>query len=109
MADTLKEKGKGEEQKYNLSQELLFKANSRRNKLLGLWLSDQHFGLQGAAAQEYANELVMIDLDAPGIENVIEKIMLDVEKRTCKLSEQVLREKIAELQKVAENEVKNEE
>ena len=108
MVDTFREKGKGEEHKYNLSQELQFKANSRRNKLLGLWLSEQHFGLQGAEAQEYANELVILDLDAPGIDNVVEKIMLDIGKRNCKLSEQLLREKIIEIQKIAEIEVKNE-
>ena len=108
MADSFKERGKGEEHKFNLSQELQFKANSRRNKLLGLWLSEQHFGLQGSEAQEYANELVVLDLDAPGIDNVVVKILTDAEKHACNLTEDLLHSKISALQKVAEEEIKSE-
>ena len=53
MADSFSKREKGEELKFELDQQLLFKAESRRNKLLGLWLAEI-FGLTDDAANTYA-------------------------------------------------------
>ena len=44
MSDTLKDKERGEEFRFGMSQELQFKIEARRNRLLGEWLVSK-FGL----------------------------------------------------------------
>ena len=77
MADSFSKREKGEERKYEMDQQLLFKAESRRNKLLGLWLAEI-YGLTGADADAYAKEVVIADLDEPGIEDIMRKVMCDI-------------------------------
>jgi hypothetical protein len=54
-----------EEAKYALDQELRFKANARRNKLLGLWAAEK-LGKTGDAAAAYAtiSGILMAGLEA---------------------------------------------
>lgn len=107
MADGFKKREKGEERKYEMDQQLLFKAQSRRNKLLGLWLAEV-FGLSGAAAEAYAKEVVIADLDEPGDEDVVRKVMADIAKNKAPLTEDQVRKKIADLESVALDQVKSE-
>lgn len=107
MADQFSKREKGFEAKYQLDQELAFKAESRRNKLLGLWLAEQ-FGLSGADADAYAKQVVIADMDEPGIEDVMRKVMKDIEDRGAGISEQQVRDKIAELEPLAVTQVKEE-
>ncbi len=107
MADSFSKREKGEERKYELDQQLLFRAESRRNKLLGLWLAEI-FGLTGDAAESYAKEVVVADLDEPGIEDVMRKVMADIEKHSAPVSESQVRAKIGELESVAIDQIKSE-
>lgn len=107
MADSFSKREKGEELKFELDQQLLFKAESRRNKLLGLWLAEI-FGLTGDAADTYAKEVVIADLDEPGIEDVMRKVMNDIEKRSASVTEDQVRAKIGELESVAIDQIKAE-
>lgn len=107
MADSFSKREKGFEAKYQLDQELAFKAESRRNKLLGLWLAE-HFGLSGDDAQAYAKEVIVADMDEPGVEDVMRKVMKDVESRGAGLSEAEVRAKIAELEPIAVQQIRAE-
>jgi len=107
MADAFSKREKGEELKYELDQQLLFKAESRRNKLLGLWLAEI-FGLTGDAANTYAKEVVFSDMDEPGIEDVMRKVMSDIEKYSAPVTEDQIRAKIGELESVAIDQIKAE-
>lgn len=107
MADSFSKREKGEERKYELDQQLMFKAESRRNKLLGLWLAEI-FGLTGSDADAYAKEVVVADLDEPGIEDIMRKVMKDVETRSAPVTEAQIRTKLQELESVAIEQVKNE-
>jgi len=80
MADTFHEIEKGHEAKFKLDKELKFKVQSRRNKLLGLWAAER-MGQGEQDAAVYARELVLLDLNEPGISNVIRRILADFE--TC--------------------------
>jgi len=71
---------KGFEAKYRLDEETRFRVRARRNKLLGLWLA-KAFGLTGEAADGYAKEVVAADLERPGDDDVIEKVMADIRTR----------------------------
>ena len=107
MADSFSRREKGEERKYELDQQLMFKAESRRNKLLGLWLAEI-FGLTGADADAYAKEVVIADLDEPGVEDVMRKVMKDIETHNAPVTEAQVRAKISELESVAIEQVKSE-
>jgi hypothetical protein len=55
------ERQKAFEAKFHLDEELAFKANARRDKLLGLWAA-QKLGLSREAAESYAGSIVDSDL-----------------------------------------------
>ncbi len=107
MSDKLKDREAGEELKFKMSADLEFKASARRNKLLGLWLAEK-FGYKADAANAYAREVVMADLDEPGIEDVVRKVMADIKARKVRVSEADVRKKIVELYSIAIEQVKAE-
>jgi len=55
---TFDKREEGFEKKFAMDEESRFKANARRNKLLGLWAAEK-LGLSGDAANAYAKEVVM--------------------------------------------------
>ncbi len=59
---TFDKREEGFEKKFALDEELKFKADARRNKLLGLWVAEK-LGLTGEAADAYAKEVVAADFD----------------------------------------------
>jgi hypothetical protein len=54
---TFEKREEGFEKRFAVDEELAFKALSRRNKLLGLWLA-QLLGRSGVEAEAYASALV---------------------------------------------------
>ena len=107
MSDVMNDRQKGEERKYQMDQELEFKAEARRNKLLGQWLAGE-FGMGPAETEEYAKEVVIADLDEPGIEDVMRKVMPDIEAKGSDVSEDAVRAKISELNAVAIQQIQDE-
>lgn len=77
MSTTFDDRKKGFETKFQKDQELQFKVNNRRNKLLGLWAAAQ-LGKSGEAADAYAKDVVMADFDKPGDEDVLNKVLKDL-------------------------------
>lgn len=97
----------GEEARFALDQELRFKANARRNKLLGLWAAEQ-FGLTGEAASAYAVEVVKADFEAPGDEDVFRKVRGDFDARGVTVTDHQLHRQMEELMERAVDQVKAE-
>jgi hypothetical protein len=64
------------EKKFEHDQELEFKVNARRTKLLGLWAAGL-MGKAGGDAEAYAKDLVLVDLEKPGDADVVAKLMKD--------------------------------
>lgn len=77
MTDTLRERERGHEARYKLSEELRFKAEARRNRLLGLWAADR-MGLATEDAASYAKALVALNLERPGTDHVVAKVADDL-------------------------------
>ena len=92
----LDDREKGYENKYAHDQEIEFKANARRNKLLGLWAAEQ-MGLDGEAAAEYAKSVVLADFEDAGAEDVFRKIRGDFDAKGVDLSDHLLRKEMDEL------------
>lgn len=65
------------ENKYAHDAEMQFKAEARRNKLLGLWAADL-MGKSGDAAAEYAKEVIRADFEEAGDEDVYRKVSGDL-------------------------------
>ncbi len=86
MTDNLREIEKSHEAKFKLDEELRFKAQCRRNKLLGFWAAE-HLSMTGSEADAYAKSLVRLGLDKAGIGNIARKVMTDFEKMGVKLSQ----------------------
>ena len=106
MADTFKEREKGEEFRFEMEQELKFKAESRRNRLLGEWLAHK-FGLTSDETEAYVKEVIASDLDEIGIDDVIRKVMADIEERGAGITEEDVRAEMERLFSVALEQVKN--
>lgn len=65
------------ENKYAHDQELQFKVEARRNKLLGLWAAGL-LGKDAEAAKAYAIEVVKSDFEEAGDEDVFRKVSADL-------------------------------
>ena len=100
MSDVMNNRERGEERKYQMDQEMQFKLDARRNKLLGQWLAEA-FGMGPAETKEYAKAVVIADLDESGIEDVMRKVMADIDERGTDITEDQVRAKISELNGVA--------
>ena len=106
MADSFKERQKGEEFKFEMEQGFRFKAESRRNRLLGEWLAER-FGMSSDETGVYAKEVIVSDLEEPGIEDVIRKVMKDIEDRGSAITEDEVRAKMDALYDVAVEQLKS--
>ncbi|MGB8275255.1 MAG: DUF1476 domain-containing protein [Alphaproteobacteria bacterium] len=95
------------EAKYRQDQEIAFKVNARRNKLLGLWAAEL-MGLGKDDAAAYAREVVESDFDKPGDEDVLQKVLKDFTARGVDMSEHRLRKEMDRLQQLAMEQVRKE-
>jgi hypothetical protein len=69
---------------------------ARRNKLLGLWAAEL-MNIRGAEADAYAKQVVSADLDEPGDEDVLRKVLGDFGRHGVSLSRENVRKKMDEL------------
>ena len=90
----------GFEKKYALDEEQKFKAEARRNKLLGLWVAEK-LGKSGPDADAYAKEVVAADFEEAGDADVVRKVLGDLTAKGVALTEPQLRVKMDELMATA--------
>jgi hypothetical protein len=95
----------GFEKKFAHDEELRFKANARRNKLLGLWAAEK-LALSGADADAYAKAVVVADFDEPGDEDVYRKVRSDFDAKGVAISDEELRKAMSDLLAQAIAEIK---
>jgi hypothetical protein len=91
---TFDKREEGFEKKFALDEELKFKAEARRNKLLGLWAAEQ-LGVSGDAASAYAKDVVAADFDGPG--GAARKVTADLAAKGVAIPEAQLRVRMNEL------------
>lgn len=93
----------GFEKKFALDEEQKFKAEARRNKLLGLWAAEK-LGKTGDDAAAYAKEVVSADFEEAGDSDVLRKVTKDLEGKG--VSEADVRKKMDELVATAVAQIK---
>jgi hypothetical protein len=91
---TFDKREEGFEKKFALDEELKFKAEARRNRLLGLWAAEK-LGLSGDAATTYTREAVAGAFAEGGDKAVIARIASDLS--ASEISEDEIRTQIREL------------
>ncbi|UWQ94213.1 DUF1476 domain-containing protein [Rhodobacteraceae bacterium M385] len=92
------------ENKFAHDAEMQFKAEARRNKLMGLWVAEA-LGKTGDDANAYAAEVVKADFEEAGHEDVMRKVMADL---GGKLPEAEVRTKYEALLAVAKEQLMQE-
>lgn len=92
------------ESKFAHDADMQFRAEARRNKLLGMWAAEL-MGKSGDAAAEYAMSVVSADFEEAGIEDVVRKVAADL---AGKVSADDIRDKMAALLPVAKAQLMNE-
>lgn len=65
------------ESEFAHDQELKFKVEARRNRLLGEWAAEK-LGKSGEDAVEYGKSIIRADLEEPGDEDVFRKLRADL-------------------------------
>ncbi len=95
------------ETKYAHDAEMQFKAEARRNKLLGLWAAEL-MGLSGDAADAYAMEVVKSDFEEAGDDDVFRKVRADFDAKNIDQSDHQLRRTMDELLATAAEQIQNE-
>jgi hypothetical protein len=102
---TFDKREEGFEKKFAHDEELRFKANARRNKLLGLWAAEK-MGLSGPAADAYAKEVVVADFEEAGDDDVFRKIRKDFDAKAVAQSDQDIRKTMTDLMAHAIEQIK---
>jgi len=89
------------ENKFAHDAEMVFRAEARRNKLVGLWAAEI-LGKKGPDADAYAIEVVKSDFEEAGHEDVVRKLTADLGDRA---TDAEIRAKMAELLVVAKGQI----
>ncbi|WP_312528716.1 DUF1476 domain-containing protein [Paracoccus sp. (in: a-proteobacteria)] len=98
---TFDDRERAYEAKFAHDADLAFKAEARRNRLLGEWAA-QLLGKTGDDARSYALTVVTSDFEEPGDEDVFRKIAHDL---SGKIEEAAIRLKMIELRQVARQQI----
>ena len=92
------------ENKFAHDADMQFRAEARRNKLVGLWAAAL-LGKSEADAAEYAMTVVTADFEEAGHEDVVRKLVADLGD---KASADVIRAKMLEMMSVAKTQLMSE-
>lgn len=97
---TFDKREEGFEKKFAFDAELKFKAEARRNRLLGQWAAEL-LGKTGAEADAYAKAVVAADFEEAGDGDVFRKIRKDFDEAGVKRSDHQIRRAMDELMATA--------
>ncbi len=95
------------ESKFAHDAELQFKAEARRNRLLGLWAAGL-LGKTGADAEAYAKAVIAADFEKGGDSDVFAKIRRDFDAAGVTQSDHQIRRTMDELMQTAMSQVAGE-
>ena len=91
--NTLDDRKKGFEAKYQQDQEAQFKMRAIRNRLVGEWAAEL---FKPTNEVEYIKEVRLSNLEKPGDDDIIDKLVTDFESKTINVNREDIIKKIAE-------------
>jgi len=95
------------EKKFAMDEELKFRSEARRNKMLGQWAAEK-LGLSGAAVDDYVKAVRKADLLEKGDEDVYRKIRKDLDDKGVRVSDAELRKAMADFLHTALEQIEGE-
>jgi hypothetical protein len=104
---TFDDRERMEETRFKHDQELTFKARNRGNRMFGLWVAQQ-LGLSGEEATSYAKDIVAVDFEAPGDDDIFAKVRADLEAKSIQISDHLLAKHLEDYRGVALEQIKAE-
>ena len=93
--NTFEDRKKGYELKFLKDQEAQFKIRAKRNKFLGLWAAEI---VKPENLAEYVKEVRLSDLEKPGDDDIIDKLLKDFGNKSINISREEILKKIEECQ-----------
>jgi hypothetical protein len=93
------------ESKFAHDEEMRFKAEARRNRLLGQWAAGL-LGKSGGDVDAYVRELIAADLEKAGSEDVFLKIRKDFDAAGVKQSDHQIRRTMDEMMQTAVQQIR---
>ena len=96
--NTFNDREKGFEAKYQHDQEAQFKIRAIRNKLVGEWAASL---IKPEDEEGYVKEVRLSDLEKPGDDDIIDKLLNDFELKNLGIEKQEIIKKIDECARLA--------
>ena len=103
----LEKRGRAEETKTALDQELVFKASIKRNKLVGQRIGKNVLSLQGEDLETFIDKAIDSDFEEKGDEDVFRFFKNEITSRNIDFDEDLIRNMMNEEFKNAYDELKN--
>ena len=103
----LEKRGRAEETKTALDQELVFKASIKRNKLVGQRIGKNILSLQGEDLETFIDKAIDSDFEEKGDEDVFRFFKNEITSRNIDFDEELIRNMMNEEFKKAYDELKN--
>ncbi len=103
---TFDERQKGFEKKFAHDQDLKFRAESRRNKMLGEWAAAK-LGIAGDGVEDYVKAVRKADLATKGDDDVFQKLREDFNAKGVTISDTEIRETMASFLAEAVNQIES--
>jgi len=101
---TFDEREQAFENKFKHDQELLFRIYARRSKLIGLWAAEQ-LGLTGDDAEAYAKQIVAVDFEEPGHQDILRRLRADFDAKGLDISDHRIEKQMAQLLDTAREQI----
>lgn len=102
---TFDDREKRFESEYAHDQDLKFRVEARRNRLVGMWAAEK-LGMSGDEIEAYAKEVIKADFEEAGHEDVFRKLRADLDKARDEVSDEEIRTKMSECLEEAMNQIK---
>src|ERR1700752_798798 len=104
---TFDDREKSYEKRFALDEELKFRSEQRRNKLIGEWAAAK-LGLSGPEVQEYVKAVRKADLTTKGDEDVLQKLRKDFTDKGVAVSDAELRKALSDFMAKAVHDIEAE-
>jgi hypothetical protein len=101
-----REREKAFEAKYLHDEELHFRIKVRRNHLFGLWVAGL-LGYNGKEADQYVEEIILIDVQKTHEDDILHKVLRDLQKAKISVSEHRLRKELEKCWEAARKMIMN--
>lgn len=104
---TFDERKNAFESKFALDQDLKFRAESRRNKMIAEWAGAK-IGLTGTALEDYVKAVRKADLEEKGDDDVFRKIRADLDAKSVAVTDNEIREAMLKFLETAVTQIQGE-